>query len=148
MTSKIDVQEPEGKKTETINIQEYEFDKPETDVIDELSNHMQFIGTFLLVLGLLTVLGGLLYWWLDKDLLSCLMGIIYGALTFFAALWTIKAATYFRAIVKDKGTDMRNLKTAFEDVTRVYAIQFWIILFLPIFFFLILLVGLFVELQS
>jgi hypothetical protein len=113
--------------TDKSNIREREFTGKETEVIGELSKHMQFVGTFFLVLGLLIGLGGFFTWQLDSDLGSGLLGIVQGVLIFFAALSTNNAADSFRAIAKERGNDIKNLMIGFKEVRRIYEIQGWAI---------------------
>jgi hypothetical protein len=104
---------------------EYEFknEHKELKLIEELSKSMRFVSLFLTVLGWLSVLGSLLTGWLDEDLMGAFTPSLPGVAIILIAMWTNNAAKYFNNIIKDEGSDIKNLMQAFKSIRNLYRIK-------------------------
>lgn len=117
-----------------MEIEEYEFDESQTELINDLSKDMRFVGIFLIAVSVLSIIGGSLEWGLDGNIVGGVWYIYSGILNIFIGVWTVNAATFFKLIAEDRGTDMKNLMAGVGEVRKVYELQrwffiIWIILF-------------------
>lgn len=121
-----------------MELEEYEFSNRDNKLISRLSKDMRFVGLFLKVAGCMSVFGSLLTGWLDSDWESSLWGILTGIVSLVLGLRAFDAATFFNEIAVSKGDDMKNLLKGFEQVKRLYEIEFWSLF---AFFLLFIIVG-------
>ncbi|HEY9675782.1 MAG TPA: hypothetical protein V6D11_30340 [Waterburya sp.] len=120
-----------------MKFEEYEFNQYETEIIWDLSKNMRFVGIFLIVMSVLSLLGGSwVEWRLDSNIFGGIGYIFWGILNLLIGFWTFKAATYFKRIVDDRGDDMKNLMDGFGKVSQVYELQRWFFSGVIIFFVL------------
>ena len=118
---------------------EYEFGTEDNDIISGVASNMGFVGTALIVLGTLIVLGALaaLYSHVGRhDLL------ISGVILIILGVLTLNVARSMRSIVETEGNDIALLRVAMANLSRLYAIQKWILIISIALVFLVLLVTL------
>jgi hypothetical protein len=108
-----------------VEIEEHEFDKSESDEIEDLSKDMRFVGIFVIAVSVLSIIGGSLEWGLDGNIVGGVWYIYSGILNIFIGVWTVNAATFFKLIAEDRGTDMKNLMAGVGEVRKVYELQRW-----------------------
>ncbi len=110
---------------------QYEFKPGENKIIGQLASKMNFVGLFLLAVGVLVIAHGVI--------VAVHYGpIISGTLTAVVGIWTQRASVSFRSVVQTEGRDISHLMRALEDLRKLYSLQFWL-LFLSM---LLALVGL------
>lgn len=114
----------------------YEFDGSQNSLIQDLSQKMQFVSYFFMVMGGLTVIGGLFT--LFKGGLS---NIITGVIYFVIGLWTGKAASSFKMIVDTEGNDIENLIGALGELRKLYSLQYWLLIIGIVFLALTVILG-------
>ena len=112
------VREVEGHK---VQFQPYEFNNTQNQLIRELSQKMRFVSYFLIALGVLLILAGILSWRAGG-----LNGIIQGIVQLIVGIWTAKAAASFQLIVKTQGSDIENLMNALGELRKLYTLQYWV----------------------
>jgi hypothetical protein len=99
---------------------QYEFQPSENKVIGELASKMNFVGLFLLAVGVLVIAHGVVvavHWG----------PIISGTLTCVVGIWTQRASVSFRNVVHTEGRDISHLMRALEDLRKLYSLQFWLL---------------------
>ncbi|MBD1837891.1 hypothetical protein H6F78_12380 [Coleofasciculus sp. FACHB-64] len=101
----------------------YEFDQTQNQLIRDLAQKMRFVSYFLIALGVLLVIDGIVS--IAKGEIG---GIITGVVQIFIGLWTSKAASSFQLIVDTQGSDMENLIGALGELRKLYTLQYWLIL--------------------
>lgn len=101
----------------------YEFDQTQNQLIRDLAQKMRFVSYFLIALGVLLVIDGIVS--IAKGEIG---GIITGVVQIFIGLWTRKAASSFQLIVDTQGSDMENLIGALGELRKLYTLQYWLIL--------------------
>jgi hypothetical protein len=84
---------------------------------------MRFVSYFLIVLGVLFILLGVVRLRVG-DFGSIFQGIIQVIIGF----WTKQAATSFQLIVNTQGSDIQNLMGALRELRKLYTLQYWIFL--------------------
>ncbi len=81
---------------------------------------MHFVGLFLLAVGILTVIIGVMRFHAGP--------IISGSLTCVVGLWTQRASVSFRKVVDTQGKDISHLMMALDDLRKLYSFQFWVLI--------------------
>jgi hypothetical protein len=102
--------------------QEYEFSNSQNELIQHLADKMRFVGYFLIVLGAILTLVGLIS--LVKG--GGVSAIVNGTIQLLIGFWTQKAAASFARIVKTQGNDMQNLMGALGELRKLYTLQYWL----------------------
>jgi hypothetical protein len=101
----------------------YEFNTSQNQLIKDLADKMRFVAYFLIGLGILLTIAGLV----------ALRGggianIIQGVIQIIIGFWTSRAANSFRSIVKTQGNDIGNLMSALEELRKLYTLQYWLLI--------------------
>ena len=120
---------------------QYEFTAPQNTVIGVLSKRMAWVAYFLIALGVLAVLGGLVT--LADGGVSA---VIQGPLMVIIGIWTKKAAQAFDNVVKTEGSDISNLMAALGELRKLYTLQYWVIMIALVVVGLAIVVGVFAAL--
>lgn len=121
----------------------YEFSSSQNELIKQLADKMRFVGYFLIGVGVLTVIGGLL------ALRNSGVGsIISGVVQVIIGVWTSKAASAFKLIVETQGNDIENLMGALGELRKLYALQYWALIIAIVFAVLGLILGLVLSASS
>ena len=115
----------------------YEFNQSHNHLIKDLAQKMRFVSYFLIALGVLLIIGGIVS--VRSGLIS---GIINGVLQILIGFWTTKAASSFNLIADTQGNDIENLMIALEQLRKLYTLQYWLILIALIFIVIALITGL------
>lgn len=103
--------------------QSYEFDQAQNRLIQELSEKMRFVSYFLIALGVLFILLGIV-----RLRTGGLGSTIQGVLQVVIGFWTKQAAASFQLIVNTQGSDIQNLMGALRELRKLYSLQYWIFL--------------------
>lgn len=119
-----------------MELQPYEFSNTQNQLIKELSNKMRFVGYFLIVLGVLVAIGGLVV--IARGGLG---NIIQGIVQIVIGFWTTKAASAFQEIVDTEGNDIENLMGALGELRKLYTLQYWLYIVALIFVAIGVVVG-------
>ncbi|MBD1804368.1 hypothetical protein H6F98_02635 [Microcoleus sp. FACHB-SPT15] len=115
----------------------YEFSSSQNELIKQLADKMRFVGYFLIGVGVLTAIGGLL------ALRNGGVGsIISGVVQVIIGVWTSKAASAFKLIVETQGNDIENLMGALGELRKLYALQYWALIIAIVFAVIGLILGL------
>lgn len=122
----------------------YEFDATQNELIQDLSGKMQFVGYFMVGIGIVSGIVGLL------NLLSPngISSIIQGAIDTLIGVWTLKASRGFRSIVETAGQDMENLLGALGGLRQLYWMQYWGLVIALGFMVITLLLGILASLTG
>lgn len=115
----------------------YEFDQSQNSLIRDLAQKMRFVGYFLIALGVLLLIGGII-----SVRSGEIGGIINGVIQILIGFWTYKAASSFQRIVDTQGSDITNLMGALGELRNLYNFQFWLILIGIIFIAVALVIAL------
>jgi len=113
---------------QTESTSEFEFTEPQNEVMGDLAGKMKFVGTLLMVLGVLVVLTGIGTMFVDgaAGVLNIIVGVVYLLLGW----WTRAASASFQEVVDTEGQDITNLMAALGELRRLYSLQYWIFLIL------------------
>lgn len=108
---------------------EYEFDAAQNTMLGDLSSKMRFVGLILIIVGALSLVGGILATVrgggtaaLSEGITSLISGVLYA----IVGVWTRKAAASFQQIVDTEGQDIINLSSALAELLKLYTLEFWI----------------------
>lgn len=104
-----------------MEFQPYEFNNTQNQLIRELSEKMRFVGYFLIGLGILVAIGGLI-----SIARGGLGNIVQGIVQILIGFWTNKAASAFKQIVDTQGSDIENLMGALGELRKLYTLQYWL----------------------
>lgn len=115
----------------------YEFDSTQEVVIRDLAGTMQFVGTVSIVLAVVLWIIGIVTMFAGN--LAGLGQVMQGVLLVFIGAWTRSAARSFQLVVDTKGSDIPNLMNALGELSRLYALQKWLMILA-----LVLFIGAFV----
>ncbi|MEW5860956.1 MAG: hypothetical protein AB1861_26885 [Cyanobacteriota bacterium] len=115
----------------------YEFDQTQNQLIRDLAQKMRFVSYFLIALGVLLVIAGIIS--IRRGEIG---GIINGVVQILIGFWTSKAASSFQRIVDTQGSDMENLMGALGELRKLYTLQYWLILIAVIFVAVALIISL------
>lgn len=128
-------------KVQMSEIPEYEFDQSQNELILDLSQKMLFVGYFFMGLGVLAgIRGGLDF--LKPELLVQGVGqVIVGVVQFMIGLWTLKASSSFKLIVKTEGNDIGNLMGSLGQLRKLYGLKYWLLILSLVFFALSLVLS-------
>lgn len=84
---------------------------------------MRFVSYFLIGLGVLLIVSGIL-----SLRAGGLNSIIQGIIQLIIGIWTAKAASSFQLIVKTQGSDIENLMNALGELRKLYTLQYWVLI--------------------
>lgn len=101
---------------------EFEFNTSQNALFGDLAQKMGFVGLLFIVLGALTILGGIF------NGIEGLSNILGGILYILIGLWTKNASDAFQRIVDTQGSDITNLMTALGQLRKLYTLQYWAII--------------------
>lgn len=104
-----------------MEFQSYEFNNTQNKLIRELSEKMRFVGYFLIGLGILVAIGGLVL--IARGGIG---NLIQGIVQIVIGFWTNKAASAFKQIVDTQGNDIENLMGALGELRKLYTLQYWL----------------------
>lgn len=140
----------------TSPIFQYEFSPSQNQLIGDLAQKANVVGTFLAAVGILGIVisifngiglfttagrDGLLLSLFIQNLISGIFNLIFG-------IWIRNAAQAFRAIVKTEGHDIENLMGALGELRKVFALIFWLLVIALVIFATLLVVALISEIVS
>ena len=100
---------------------QYEFRGTENKIILQLARKMQFVGIFLLIMGLLIIGIGVAVVFHAGPIVS-------GTLACVVGLWTQRASVSLRSVVKTEGRDITHLMDALDDLRKLYSLQYWLLI--------------------
>lgn len=120
-----------------VEFQSYEFNNNQNQLIRELSEKMRFVSYFLIGLGVLVTILGLVLIANGGGLGNIIQGIVQ----IFIGFWTNKAASAFKQIVDTQGNDMENLMSALSELRKLYTLQYWLYIVALIFVALGIVLG-------
>ncbi|MGA9381131.1 MAG: hypothetical protein WBV73_20405 [Phormidium sp.] len=107
---------------------EYEFSSSQNELIKNLADKMRFVAYFLIAVGALGALGGLL------SLRTGGVGNIISAVVYILiGVWTNSASSAFRRIVETSGSDIENLMGALGELRKLYTLQYWLLIIALVF---------------
>jgi hypothetical protein len=104
----------------------YEFTPAQDSIIRALSQKMNFVGYFYIVVSALVGLGGLALLFVNA-----FVGLFYMVLLtpeLLIGIWTLTAGKSFRAVVDTRGQDIPHLMTALDSLRKLYTLTFWILI--------------------
>jgi hypothetical protein len=111
---------------EPSNQPEYEFTANQNNIISELARKMNLVGVFLVIVGILGLIGGLIGNTEGGSFIQGLLNLLMGK-------FTIDGAKAFQKVVSTQGKDISNLMEGLHSVSKVYGIIYWIIVIALIF---------------
>lgn len=107
---------------------QYEFSTSQNELIQQLAEKMRFVGYFLIGVGILIAVSGLV------TLTNGGIGnIINGVIQVIIGVWTSKAASAFKLIVETQGNDIENLMGALGELRKLYTLQYWALIIALVF---------------
>jgi general stress protein CsbA len=115
----------------------YEFNRTQNELIYDLAQKMRFVSYFLITLGVLLIIGGLIS--VKSGVIS---GVINGTVQVLIGFWTHKAATSFQLIADTKGHDLENLLGGLGELRKLYTLEYWLIFIASVFMTLSIVIGL------
>jgi len=128
---------------EQMESREYEFSSSQNELIKNLADKMRFVGYFLLAVGVLGVLGGLL-----SIRTGGVGSIINGVVYILIGVWTNNASSAFQRIVETSGSDIENLMGALGELRKLYTLQYWLLIIALIFIAIVLVFALIFTLTT
>lgn len=117
--------------------QQYEFNASQNELIKSLASTMNFVGYFLIVIGVLAAITGII-----QITSGGITALIQGVVQVLIGFWTTKAAKSFQLIVDTEGRDIENLMGALGELRKLYGLQYWILIIALIFVGVSLIVAL------
>lgn len=114
-----------------MEVRQYEFSGSQNELIKNLADKMRFVGYFLIGVGVLVAISGLVA--LFRQLGEGIGNIIAGIVEIIIGMWTTKAASAFHRIVNTQGYDIENLMGALGELRKLYALQYWLLIITLIF---------------
>jgi hypothetical protein len=111
---------------EGTQIQEYEFDQSQNELLSDLAKKMNFVGLLLLIAGAINILSGL--YGISSSFAEGFPSLVGGTITICIGVWTRKASMFFKCIVDTSGRDIKHLMVALGELLKLYSAQYWIIL--------------------
>lgn len=101
----------------------YEFNSTQEKLVQALANKMRFVSFFLIAIGILRFITGIVTLIRGAPLINA---IISGIIMLLIGFWTYTAASSFNRIVKTQGNDIENLMNALKELRKLYTLQFWL----------------------
>jgi hypothetical protein len=119
---------------------QYEFNSEQNTILSDLAKKMRFVGIFEIVLGAVYFLGSIATF--------SIANVGTGVIDILLGYLTLKASKFFQAIVESEGNDMTHLMNAVVELKNLYAIQFWLNIFLIVVIALGIVFGLYAMSQA
>ena len=116
--------------------EQYEFSGSQNELIRDLSQKMNFVSSFLKVVGVINAIGGVLA--IVQRQPNGASAIINGVVYVLIGVWTSQAASSFLKIVDTQGNDIENLMLALGELRKLYQFQYWVLIICIIFVILAL----------
>ena len=102
---------------------EYEFIGEQNSIILLLSSRMRWVGIFIIVFGVVSILHGL-----ATRVEEAVPSFIWGAVQILIGAWTVRAAHSFSLVATTEGRDITNIMNAMNTIRKLYSFQFWLLL--------------------
>ena len=115
-----------------MEVRQYEFSSSQNQVIKQLADKMRFVSYFLIGVGVLNALIGIIGLF-STTLRGSFGEIITGILLSLLGFWTYKASISFQRIVSTQGNDVENLMGALAELRKLYTLQYWLLIITLIF---------------
>jgi hypothetical protein len=103
---------------------QYEFNEEQNALIGGLAARMRFVGMFLIVLGVLALVGAAAT---ARDVRDGHL-VVFGIFQIVLGAWTRSAAKGFRQVVETQGADINHLMEALADLRKLYTLQYWLVI--------------------
>jgi hypothetical protein len=103
---------------------QYEFSAAQNQTIGTLARSMRVVGAFLILMGVVELLGAVLQLVRTGTFQINLAWLLY----FIFGAWTRKAARSFQLIVDTQGSDISHLMSALDNLRKIYGFLYWFIL--------------------
>jgi hypothetical protein len=105
----------------------YEFDAAQSEVMASLGRAMRDVGSFLSVIGLLSILGGIARLFLrvgtwQQALAQALGSLLSGGIFLLIGVWTHGAGGHFQRVASTTGADVQHLLDALQELRHVYGL--------------------------
>jgi hypothetical protein len=105
----------------------YEFDFAQSEVIASLGRAMREVGSFLGVIGILSILGGIARLFLrvgtwEQALVQALGSLLPGGIFVLTGVWTRAAGGHFERVASTTGADVQHLIDALQELRHVYGL--------------------------
>ncbi len=115
-----------------MEVRQYEFSSSQNQVIKQLADKMRFVSYFLIGVGVLNALIGIIGLF-STTLRGSFGEIITGILLTLLGFWTYKASISFKRIVSTQGNDVENLMGALGELRKLYTLQYWLLIITLVF---------------
>jgi len=126
--------------------EQYEFSGSQNELIRDLSQKMNFVSSFLKVVGVINAIGGVLA--IVQRQPNGASAIINGVVYVLIGVWTSQAASSFLKIVDTQGNDIENLMLALGELRKLYQFQYWVLIICIIFVILAFAAGIIIAASS
>ncbi|RKZ91951.1 MAG: hypothetical protein DRR19_05660 [Candidatus Parabeggiatoa sp. nov. 1] len=123
---------------------QYEFNEPQNQIISGLSQKMKFVSIFLIVVGLLQALGGVLSMVSAQSVSGLVEGLIGGIIYIFVGVWGAGAANSFQQVVDTEGNDIDHMMSALGDLKKAATLTYWLL----IIFIILLVAGVIIAIMA
>ncbi|MGB3508939.1 MAG: hypothetical protein WBA93_06805 [Microcoleaceae cyanobacterium] len=127
--------------------QQYEFDRSQNELILDLSNKMRFVGYFLISVGILGIISGIIALFSSSPSLS-INNFINGIVNMIFGVWINKAASSFKQIVDTQGNDIVNLMGALGELRKLFGLIYWLLIIALVFIVIGIVVGIILGILS
>ncbi|MEW6491162.1 MAG: hypothetical protein AB1589_01235 [Cyanobacteriota bacterium] len=115
-----------------MEVRQYEFSSSQNQLIKQLADKMRFVSYFLISVGVLNAIIGIIGLF-STALRGSFGEIITGILLSLLGFWTNKASISFKRIVNTQGSDIENLMGALSELRKLYTLQYWLLIITLIF---------------
>lgn len=115
----------------------YEFNRTQNQLVWDLAQKMRFVSYFLITLGVLLIIGGLIS--VNAGFVS---GIINGTVQIVIGVWTHKVAASFQVIANSQSHNTENLLGGLEELRKLYTLEYWLIFIAAVFMTLSIVIAL------
>lgn len=113
-----------------VESQQYEFSNGQNQLIKDLAEKMRFVGYFLVGIGVLVSIFGVVLVFITRGGFG---SVIQGIVQIIIGIWTSKAGLAFQQIVDTQGSDINNLMDALAELRKLYALQYWLLIIALVF---------------
>jgi CHASE3 domain sensor protein len=114
---------------------QYEFNNAQNEIILGLSQKINIVSIFLIVVGILITLIGIIGFIVpDVPISNPISNLIDGIIYFLIGLWGKRAANSFRQIVDTQGNDIDHLMSALGELKKGATLIFWLLIIVIIIF--------------
>jgi len=101
---------------------EYEFSPAQNEIVEDLAKKMRFVGLMGIILGLVSLLGGVAGLFTAKEAAG-VTSVVQGLMLLVVGVWTRSAGSGFQTIVDTRGSDIAHLMNALTELRRIYSLQ-------------------------